>query len=396
MGRIATALVAAAVLAAPNAAAKEGPLVPSRVLGLVAHGKTLSVVKLDASTLRPISPAAATGSTEASFVARSPGRGRRAAFDTNSASLRFLNLDTMRWDGRILYPGKPKASLWNYASRLVTLTATAEVIVVDPTKGRLRSVRRVAGSLTGAVTTAGDRIIAVIAPLDGIGAARLAVIDDTGHVRITALPQISAGNASIGNASSFRFELPALAVDQRGREAAVFSSDGTIVDVQLDTLATTVHSSRAPAVVRKNANGSSRTALWVDADTIALTGYDSSFDGTHEQLTPAGLTLIDPRDWSRRVLDADTTALAVPPSATWCGLCGVLLAYGGNGVAGYGADGSQRFRLFEGTRARPMFVAGSYAYFGYSRHYTIVNTWTGSIVRTLDTNEPTFIAAFAS
>jgi hypothetical protein len=398
MRRIATAVVAGAVLAAPNAAAKEGPLIPSRVLGLVAHGKTLSVVKLNASTLKPVSRAAQTGSTDATYVARSPGRGRLAAFNVNSASIRFLNLDTMRWDGRVAFPGTPKASLWNFANRLVTLTATAEVIVVDPTRGRLASIRRIDGSLTSSVTTTFDRIVAVISPFDGIGPARLAVIDDTGRVRITPLPQIRAGSATINNASSFSFELPALAVDPRGKEAAVMAADGTIVHVRLDTLAMTVHSSRTPATARKNANGSSRTALWIGSDTIALTGYDSSYDGTREQVTtPAGLTLIDPRDWSARRLDADTSDLALPPFANGCGLCtGVLLAYGRNGVAGYSFDGAPRFRLFAGTQARPMFVAGSYAYFGYSRHYTIVNTWTGSVVRTVDPSAPTFVAAFAS
>jgi hypothetical protein len=397
MGRIATALVAAAVLAVPNAAAKEGPLVPQRLLGFVSYGKTVSVVKLDASTLQPVSKAAPTGSTAARYVARSPGRGRRIALSTDAAWLRFLDLDTMRWTGRVRYPGVPQASLWNYANRLVTLTGTAEVIVADPTRGRLGTVRRIAGSLSGAYATTLNSIVAVVAPFDGIGPAKLALIDDTGHVRTAPLPEIRAGSESLDNASMFRFESPALAVDSLGKEAVVISPNGTIAEVRLDTMATTLHVSRTLAAVRKNANGSSRTARWLGQNTIAVTGGDASFDGATQRSTAAGLTLIDTRDWSSRTLDMVTTDISIPPYGNGCTVCsGILLAYGADGFAGYSFDGAQRFRLFQGTPMRPTFVAGSYAYLGYDRHYTIVDTFTGTVVRTVDTNMPTSFAAFAS
>jgi hypothetical protein len=397
MARIATILVATAVLAVPQAAAKEGPLVPKRLLGFVANGRTLSIVKLDASTLQRVSKAAPTGSTDASYVARSPGRGRRAAISTNSASLRFLDLDKMRWNGRVRYPGVPEASLWNYANRLVTLTGTAQVIVVDPTRGRLAAVRSIPGSLTGAYATTRENIVAVVAPLDGIGPAKLAVVNDMGRVRTALLPQIRAGRETLDNASSFRFELPALAVDQLGREAVVISASGTIVDVQLDTMAATVHASRTLAAMRKNATGSTRTARWIGSTTIALTGDEAWFDGTAQHSAPAGLALIDTRDWSTRTLDTDTSDISIPPYGNGCGICsGILLAYGGNGFAGYGFDGTQRFRLFQGTAMRPTFVAGSYAYLGSGTHFTIVDTFTGTVVRTVDTKAPTLFAAFAS
>jgi hypothetical protein len=395
MARIATIIVATAVLAVPQAAAKEGPLVPAKLLGFIGQGRALSVVKLDASTLKPISKSVPTGSSQSVYVARSPGRGRRVVFSTNSAALRFLDLDTMRWDGRVAYPGRPAAALWNYANRLVTVIG-GEVVVVDAVKQRTRTVRTIDGFIWEATTTR-DRIVAVVAPIDGIGPAKLAVVDDLGRVRVAPVPQILVGNETLNNASLFRFESPALAVDPLGRDAVVISANGTVVEVRLDTLAATVNASRTPAMVRKNASGSSRTALWLNSTTIALTGLDASFDSSVQRSTPAGLTLIDTRDWSRRTLDSQTSALALPPYGNGCLICsGVLLAYGEDGIAGYDFDGRQRYRVLQGASTRPAFVAGSYAYLGSGTHYTIVDTFTGSVVHTVDTKTPTSFAAFAS
>jgi hypothetical protein len=389
MGRIAAALVAAAVLAAPQASAKEGPMVPTRLLGFVAQGKKLSVVNLNASTLAPVSKALPTGSAEVSYVARSPGRGTRVAFAADASSLRFLDRTHMRWDGRVSFPGRPAAALWNYANKLVTLTETAQVVVVDPTKLRLRAYRSLGGDL-GAFATAGDRIVAVVAPLDGIGAAKLAVIDDAGRVRITPLPQIRAGSETLGNGSEFRYEWPGLAVEPSGTQAAVVSAQGPIVAVRLDTLAASVHAARTLAAARKNANGSYRTARWTMSGTVAVTGADTTFDGTTERTTPAGLTLLDTRDWSARTVDADTTDLAYSP------LTDVLLAYGRNGLARYGTDGTQRFRLNTVAAMNPRFEAGTYVYLmaRNATHFTIVDAWAGRVMNTVETSRPTLLAPF--
>jgi hypothetical protein len=383
MGRIATTLVVAAVLAVPQAAAKPGA--PAQLLGFIGQGRAWSVAKLDALSLQPISKTVPAGAAE-EYVARSPGRGLRVALSTSSAALRFLDLKRMRWEFSVRYPGVPQASLWSYANRLVTLTGGADVIVVDPTKRRIGYVRSIDGSLGAHVTTR-DRIIALVAPVDGIGPARLAVVDDMGHVRTAPLPQISAGSETLDNASFFRFEWPTLAVDERGAEAVVISSDGTIVDVRLDTLVSTVHVARSLAAVHKNATGSTRTAQWIGSTTIAVTGSDAAFDGAVQHSTPARLTLIDTRDWSARRIDADAVSL------TFNGVS--LLAFGDR-LAGYDPDGALRFSLFEGTAPRPACIAGSYAYFGSGTHYTIVDTLTGTVVRSVETKTPTILAAFAS
>src|SRR5712692_8680670 len=274
MRQVATIVVAAVVLAVPQAAAKGGP--PSRLLGFVGSGKATAVVKLDALTLKPVSRAAPTGTEDPSLVALVAGGGR-AAFSTTFAALRFLDFRTMRWEFRLSDPGRPAAAIWNYANRLVTLnqSSTAEVIVVDPTRRRFGAFRPLGGSLVASAVT-GDRIVALVAPLEGIGQTKLAVVDDRGRVRTTPLPQIRAGSQTVGNGNGdvARFEYPALAVD--ARQAVVIAADGTTADVRLDTLAVTAHElSRSLASARKVANGSSRTARWIDANTIAVTGADA-------------------------------------------------------------------------------------------------------------------------
>jgi hypothetical protein len=390
MRQVAAFAVAALVLAVPQAAAKTG--VPSQLLAFIGSGTSVSFVKLDALTLKAVSKAAPVGTPNPTYVATVSGGGR-AAIATGRAAIRFVDMRTMRWEFQIAYPGVPAVALWNYADKLVTVNqgSTAEVIVIDPTKRRLGAIRPLGASLVASESN-GDQIVALIAPLDGIGPAKLAVIDDRGRVRTAPLPGIRAGSEMLNNGEQNQFEYPALAAN--GDRAVVIAADGTVADIRLDSLSTTMHVlSRPLAHVHKFANGSSRTARFVDANVIALTGGDDAFDGTTQHATPAGLTRVDVRDWSLRALDADTSALALSGFGPGCIVCtNVLVGYGANGLAVYDRDGTPMFRLFAGTSVRPTAVAGAYVYIGGSTHFTIVDTWTGTIVKTVDTAVPTLLA----
>jgi hypothetical protein len=390
MKQIATLIVAVAVLAVPQAAAKPGA--PRLLLGIV-EGPGLSgvsVVQLDPLTLKPLSRAAPTGAPNVGLVGRF---GVRAAFTTGSAAIRFLNHMTMRWEFRVAYPGAPAETVWNFADRMVTVTqsSTAEMIIVDPTKRRLAAFRSLGGSLSATATTR-DQIVAVVAPLEGIGAAKLVVIDDRGHIQTARLPGIQAGTETVStDPYTLRYARPALAIDSTGKRAVVIAADGNIADVRLDTLATASHSvsSRSLTAVRKMASGTSRTALWINSTTLALTGTDVSFNADGQHSTPAGLTLIDTRDWSARSVDTTTSGIAFSGVA--------LLAFGGTSVAGYSIDGDLRYRLFGD---RPVWgvdcIAGSFAYFAdpTGKRFTIVDTLTGAIVGTVETKAPTQLTSF--
>ena len=91
MRQVATLIVAAAVLAVPQAAAKE-PLAPKTVFGVSWSNRQTSFAELDALTLQPVSKAVLLGKA-GSYLGRSPGDGLRAAFAVgeNADSIRFVD-----------------------------------------------------------------------------------------------------------------------------------------------------------------------------------------------------------------------------------------------------------------------------------------------------------------
>jgi hypothetical protein len=401
MKLIAVAL-AAAMLAVPQASAKPGP--PQRLLGVVWNQSSTALVKLDALTLRTLSKPLPAGRA-ASLVARSPGGGGRLAFavDNDGGTLRFLDLRRMRWEGSIAASGLGfiRAAVWERAHRLVLLSAWAgtTIMVVDPTTRRVRSRRSLDGSLSGHFATR-DRLVVLLAPEGAIGPARLVVVDGLGQMRSVALPGIRAGSRMIST-DPYRAEYlrPGLAVDPLGRRAVVVPPTGPLAEVNLETLEATSHAlaDRTLAVARKEAIGSSRIASWFATDSIAVTGEDASLEGDLQRFTPAGLSLIDTRNWSIRRIDSETTNVA-STSAT-------LLAFGGTwdavtrrsigyGLTGYAGDGSRRFHLFGNDYVGVLFLAGTYAYLGSddSGAIRIVDTLQGVIKNTVRPRATTTIA----
>jgi hypothetical protein len=103
-------------------------------------------------------------------------------------------------------------------------------------------------------------------------------------------------------------------------------------------------------------NGPRRAATWLGDGLLALTGSDEQVvkrsDSQMEMTsTPAGLAIVDTRDWTIRALDPGADAVST--------VDGLLLATGsrwtsneqqptGMGLAVYGSDRSLRFRLLAG------------------------------------------------
>jgi len=389
-------LVAALVLAAPQASAKE-PLVPKRLLGIVGGATGARLAKLDARTLRPISRMVDAG-TGVSYVARSPGRGALVAFTGGRRGelLRFLDLDRMRWTGDMSVSGSVSAAIWRLADRLVVVTAgrASAVVIMDPAARRIRARRNLGGTVV-ATNVGADRLVAVVAPFDRIGEAWLVVVDERGRVRTVELPNVRAGTEVVSTDPYVgRHERPAVAVDSRGERAVVLTARGTAVEVDLASLATRSHT-LALSRADKGGAGSDRSALWISPNTIAVTGSDVSEDGGETRWTPAGLKLVNVSDWSIRILETATVQMTY----AW----GTLLAHGGvwdaqtrrsvyPGVAGYGTDGALRFRLFEGETIGPAAIVGWLAYFtdDNATRFTIVDTNTGAVVATAETAVPTF------
>jgi hypothetical protein len=396
-------VLAALLLMTPHAAAK-GPLAPKTVFGIVWQSRQTSVAKLDALTLRPVSRAAPLGKA-GHYLGRSPGNGVRAAFGIGEAgdAIRFVDLKRMRPEGRVGVPcsiGGP--ILWEEASYLVTTCggAASSVLVVDPVTRKLRSRRAISGSLVN-VQAAEGRLVGLLAPLDKIGAARLIVVDGRGRSRIVALPGIRAGTEVLDQETyRARIEQPAVAVHPSGQWAVVVPASGAVVQVDLGTLAVLTHSLsvRAPAAVKKQIEGTQRSAVWTWSNTIAVSGMDATADGQADHhWTPAGLTLIDADTWSSRIIDPGAAGISSTGSMllswAWMWDSNTRTAVG-TGLTGYDADGNQRFHLF-GTEALTFAtVIGTYVYVASEdlRQFQIVDTVTGKIVRTVRTAKPMILA----
>jgi hypothetical protein len=398
MKQVATLIVAVAVLAVPQAAAKE-PLAPTTIFGIAWQNPQTSLTELDALTLKPVSKTVPLGKG-ASYLGRSPGAGSRAAFSvgTRFNSIRFVDLSLMKPEKLVQLPCSIRAPvLWETADRLVAMCSSSatSVLVIDPVKQRLISRKALKGELEN-LQAANGLMVGVLAPLGTIGAARLVEVDGTGFTRIAALPGVRAGTQVLDqNTSHFRIERPAVAIEPMGRRAAVVPATGPVSIVDLSTLAVTNHAVRSLAAARKEVEGNQRTAIWTWNDTIAVGGWDWVTDHSVQM----GVTLIDTTSWTSRTLDHDA------PGMSYTGFGGIVLAWGsvwgaggqsliGSGLTGYGTDGTLRYHLFGREPINIAAVAGTYAYVtSDATHFQIIDTTTGKIVGTPTTARPTMLAA---
>ena len=201
------------------------------------------------------------------------------------------------------------------------------------------------------------------------------------------------------NTSHFRVERPAVAIEPGTRRAAIVPAAGTVSIVDLSSLSVTSHPLRTLAAVRKNIEGSQRTAIWTWGGTIAVGGWDWAADGQPDHSLPVGVTLIDTTNWTSRTVDRNGAALS------YTGIGGILLTWGsvwdaaaqksvGSGLTGYSSDGTPRFHLFGTDPVGIAAIAGTYAYISDElTHFQIVDTTTGTVVGDLHTARPTALAA---
>lgn len=397
MARLALPVLAALVLAAVPAAAKE-PLAPRTVFGITWQGRQTSFAQLDALTLRPAGKAVALGQS-ARYLGRSPGRGMRAAFATGEAGnhIVFVDLAKMKREGQVSLPCSIAGAIaWDVANRLLAACtdSAASVLVVDPVKRNVRSRTALRGTLVDA-KAAGGMLVALLAPLDGIGRARLAVAPATGRVRTVALPGIEAGSRILDNETyRVRGEYPALALSLGGERAVVVPAAGAVVEVDLARLGTVAHALSSPTLARSNKQfeGSVRHAVWTYSGTIAVSGWDG-VPGQQHASRAAGITLIDVREWTSRSLGAGSNVATngwslLGWSSIWDPAAQRTV---GSGLTGYSAAGARRFHLFGEDAVSVSAIAGRYAYLASAdfRRFRIVDTETGAMLGDVSTAKPT-------
>jgi hypothetical protein len=375
---------------------------PSPLLGVVFQRRGGELARVDRRTLRAL-PGRRIAVGSGGCVPRSGGQacfgvppwtlsqdGSRLALGRNESlgvrSLRLVDVARMRVTEDLRLSGGPVGLLaWLAPRRLLAVQEVCcaerqRLLAVDLRTGRVVLRRDLRGSVVG-VARSPRRLVMLIAPAKAIGPARLAVADRLGAVRVLRLGRVLAGTRLLGRSGHRTAQrLPGLAVDTPGRRAFVVEP-GRVAEVDLGSLAVSYHELAQAAgrperaVDAKTGNSRTRVARWLGDDRLAVTGADEqSFTDARgreqHRIRPAGLSLVDKRSWSVRVVDAGASELVVAGD--------LLLATGvssdsatgerrGMGLAAYGLDGDRRFGLFAGREAWVQTVHAGRAYVVVSR-----------------------------
>jgi hypothetical protein len=236
--------------------------------------------------------------------------------------------------------------------------------VFDVATGRIAVRRPLGGSVVGVERTASELVI-LLAPAKRIGTARLAVAGRRGTVRSVRLDRVVVGSKLLGTGSQHRVDSrhPGFGVDPVGRRAFVVGT-AIIAEIDLRTLKVAYHSLERPRsllarlhdwleprAAAKQVSGYHRTARWLGAGLLAVTGVDTE----QSRARPAGLLVVDTSSWDVRKIDAGTVGFDKAGD--------LLLARGSTkGLTAYAFDGSERYRVLEGTNAWVTQVYGGRAY----------------------------------
>jgi len=345
----------------------------------------------DARTLAPVGRRVDIGPPPTGVAARSP-YGRTIALGSGTvSSLRFVDIRAMRATGRLVVPGTGSlySAIWPTPDHLVALRSgpDPEVVVVDARSRRVLERHPLDGQPLGAIA-AGRRLVTLLAPIDAIGQARLAVIDDSASIRSLPLPRVEAGftppktERDVGQHAS-----PGLAVDPAGERAVVVTPQ-TVLEIDLDALAVTrlqPVASRAPASVLKLIEGWGRRALWLRGHTVAVFGWSYSVQGDRLIRETTGVELIQLSSGVKRMLDERATEATRTDN--------LLLTFGGAALRGFDLVGDLEFALLRGRDTAYVQTAGKWIYVGRdnSTRFTVVDARTRKVVGTATTPYPTII-----
>jgi hypothetical protein len=400
-------VVAGAQASAPAArplVGLKGPEAP--LLGVVWSGNAAEVAPLDPATLEPI--AAGLPIADAGAFGYSPGHTQLALGGTRAPVVRFVDVTPLRLvrTVKLARGGSIERIDWLGPGAAVVLYARPDgtrIAWVDPTTGEVAKRARLDAAPFQAVSGNG-RVVLLLPPRKGIGAARLAIVDAVGRARIVRLPRIRIGSTVPREGKVFRRIVPGLALDTSTAHAYVVGADGVVAVVDLLSRSVANHS-LAQRSLAKTLAGQALDAQSLGNGLLAVAGtsYSATIgkDGETQSATPLGLRIVDVRTWTQRTVDTGADGFAVDGIA--------LLAYGvrsefgtttksavsGMGVAAYGTDGSARFHLMPGAPVGWVQVKGDFAY-GWvddatapSWHVIVLDVAAGTVVHELRLAHPT-------
>jgi hypothetical protein len=293
------------------------------------------------------------------------------------AALRFVDLVTGRVEGTLRLPGEFRrviATAWVRGRVLVAVSGSSSTTVYSIDPERRMTISQV--EFPGTVVL-GERarsfLVLLLAQPDRIGPATIAVVDQSPRVRTVQLDRIAAGTAVTGAGAARRTTVrrPALALAPSGLRVFVFGAGEPAASIDLRTLAVRYAPLRLLAAVSKRVEGSVRTAATLPDGRIVVTGFD------YGVTAPVGLWLVDPKDWSRRMLDPDTN---------WFRVAGGLVFARGEGGVGLRIlrPSGSPVELFRSGSVGRVTVVGPRAlvtFFGRNQTAAVIELGTGRVVR---------------
>ena len=295
-------------------------------------------------------------------------------------AVRFVDLESRQIEGTVTLPGefsRVTATAWIRGRVLVVVSGSAatRVYAVDP--DRLVTISRI--EFPGTVVL-GERaqssLVLLLAAPNKIGPATLAVVDQSPRVRTVVLEKIAVGTATTGDGAERRMTIrrPALALGPSRQRAFVIGAGEPPAAIDLRTLSVRYAPVRFTAAISKRVEGSVQTAETLPDGRIVV---GASVYGAIGDENTAGLWLVDPKDWSRRVLSTKWTWFRVAG--------GLIFARGESGVGLriIQPSGSTRDLFRTGSVAR-VTVVGPRAFvtfFGTNLKAAVVELGTGRVVR---------------
>jgi len=292
------------------------------------------------------------------------------------AAVRFVDLRTGRVEGTLSLPGEFRrvtATAWVRGRVLVVVSGSSSTTVyaIDPEQRVTISHVEFLGTVVLG-ERARNRLVLLLASPDRIGPATIAIVDQSPRVRTVLLDRIAVGTTATGVGADRRTTVrrPALALAPSGLRAFVFGAGEPAASIDLRTLSVRYAPLRLLAAVNKQVEGSVRTAATLPDGRIVITGFD------YGVTTAVGLWLVNPKDWSRRLLD---------PAANWFRVAGGLVfARGENGVGLriLQPTGSQ-VQLFRTGSVGRVTVVGPRAlvtFFGRQKA-AVIELWSGRVLR---------------
>jgi hypothetical protein len=374
---LALAAVLLALVGASSASGKVGDLYALR------YGAKMNLlVPYDSVRLVPSGPAIRMGHFAHAWSI-SPDRSRFVAAagwrptKGDPAALRFVDLASGRVEGTLRLPGEFRrvtATAWVRGRVLAAVSGKSSTTVysIDPERRVTISQVEFPG-----IVVLGERglnkLVLLLAQPDRIGPATIAVIDQSPRVRTVQLDRIAAGTTATGVGSDRRTSVrrPALALAPSGLSALVFGAGEPAASIDLRTLAVRYAPLRTMAAVSKRVVGSVRTAATLPDGRVVVSGFDYGASAA------VGVWLVDPKDWSRRVLDS---------AATWVRVAGGLVFARGKGGVGLRIlrPSGSPVELFRRGSVGRVTVVGPRAlvtFFGKNQKAAVIELGTGRVVR---------------